>query len=126
VHIGLIFSPKRKPSLQSTAVKWSRAVFLNLFFWTRHSIFCREASWHTNVQGGNTARYSGLHTHSLPSAVIIRSCLWTFSRSAVFFEVWRVLRRLIVSSTDMCYMQFCVTFAFSYLSYIKFILFQYG
>jgi hypothetical protein len=46
------------------------------FFWTRHTIFCRESSRHTNVRGGNTTGDSGFHAHSLPSAVIIRCGLW--------------------------------------------------
>jgi hypothetical protein len=47
------------------------------FFWTWRTILCGKASRHTNVQGGDTAGDSGLHAHSLPSAVVISGCLWT-------------------------------------------------
>jgi hypothetical protein len=49
------------------------------FFRTRRTIFCRESLRHTNVWGGNTAGDSGLHTHNLPSAVVISGCLLHFS-----------------------------------------------
>jgi hypothetical protein len=51
-----------------------RAVFLKLFLDAAH-YFCRESSRQTNVRGGSTAGDSGLHAHSLPSAVVISGCL---------------------------------------------------
>jgi hypothetical protein len=53
------------------------------FFWMRRTIFCHESLRHTNVRDGNTAGDSGLHTHSLPSAVVISGCLLHFSTTYV-------------------------------------------